>query len=270
MLQVPASAMRGKSMVAEALALRVLSGDYPPGRPLPNELMLLTEFGVSRTCLREALQMLSAKGLVRSRPKLGTFVREPHDWNFLDADILRLRQRVVPRPVFLRELFAVRRMVEPETAALSAINATPAMLAKMQIAVLDMARINNSRSEALTEADVAFHRLLLAASGNALLSGLGACIEEALRASISITSHPDVGSPFALDKHLAVFEAVCDGNAGAARNNMIALLDMTEEVLNRASYGERMAPASAPADDALSPSPEIRAPARVAASRGRG
>ncbi len=237
---MPGSSARvahGKSVVAETLTLRILGGEYPPAHPLPNEATLLGEFGVSRTCLREALQMLGAKGLVRSRPKLGTFVREPHDWNYLDADVLRLRQRVVPKPICVRELFAVRRMVEPETAALSAQNATPAMLAKMQIAVLEMARGNGKRSEEITEADVTFHRLLLAASGNALLSGFGACIEEALRASISITSDPRVGSPFALDKHLAVFEAVCDGNAAAARNNMIALLDMTEGVLEQAGYG---------------------------------
>jgi DNA-binding FadR family transcriptional regulator len=98
------------------------------------------------------------------------------------------------------------------------------------------------------EADVRFHRLLLAASGNSLLSGLGACIEEALRASISITSHPAVNHVFALDKHLAVFEAVCDGDPKAARKNMIALLDMTEEVLEKAEYGEAIedsAPATA-------------------------
>jgi DNA-binding FadR family transcriptional regulator len=231
-------AKRGKAAVVEALALRILGGDYPPGKPIPNEATLLGEFGVSRTCLREALQMLGAKGLVRSRPKLGTFVREPHNWNFLDVDLLRVRQRLLPKPEFLRELFAVRRMVEPGTAALAARNATPAMLAKLQIAVLDMARGHGARTEETMEADVSFHRLLLAASGNALLSGLGACIEEALRASISITSHPDVGSRFALDKHLAVFEAVCDGNAEAARKNMVALLDMTEEVLEKAKYGE--------------------------------
>lgn len=224
-------------MVAEALMLRILSGDYPAGKPLPNEASLLGEFGVSRTCLREALQMLAAKGLVRSRPKLGTFVREEHDWNFLDADILRMRQRVVSKPVFLRDLFAVRRMVEPETAALAAVNATPAMLAKLQASVLDMASGNGARTETTVEADVAFHRLLLAASGNALLSGLGACIEEALRSSIDITSHPDVGSPFALDKHLAVFKAVRDGDAGAARKAMTALLDMTEDTLEKAEYG---------------------------------
>jgi DNA-binding FadR family transcriptional regulator len=246
MPRTEARVAHGKSVVADTLTLRILGGDYPPARPLPNEATLLGEFGVSRTCLREALQMLGAKGLVRSRPKLGTFVRDPHDWNFLDADVLRLRQKVVPKPVFLRELFAVRRMVEPETAALSAVNATPAMLAKMQIAVLEMARGNGALTEKIAEADVTFHRLLLAASGNALLSGLGACIEQALRASISITADPRVGSPFALDKHLAVFEAVCDGNAGAARNNMIALLDMTEEVLERAGYGAALT-ADAPA-----------------------
>lgn len=238
MRQAPVKAVRGKARVAEALILRILGGEYPPGKPLPNEAALLHEFGVSRTCLREALQMLGAKGLVRSRPKLGTFVRESHDWNFLDADLLRLRQRLVSKPVFLRELFAVRRMIEPETAALAARNATPAMLASLQIAVLGMARGYGARTGETMEADVSFHRLLLAASGNALLSGLGACIEEALRASISITSQPDVGSRFALDKHLAVFEAVCDGNAAAARKHMVALLDMTEKVLEKANYGE--------------------------------
>jgi DNA-binding FadR family transcriptional regulator len=231
---------RAKATVAEALALRILGGEYPQGKPLPNEATLLAGFGVSRTCLREALQMLAAKGLVRSRPKLGTFVRESHDWNYLDADLLRWRQQVVSRPVFLRELFAVRRMVEPDTAALAAEHATPAMLARLQAALLGMARGNGAYTPETTEADVSFHRLLLAASGNALLSGLGACIEEALRASISISSHPKFAIPFALDKHIAVFEAVRDGDAAGARRRMVALLDLTAESLERARYGEGM------------------------------
>jgi DNA-binding FadR family transcriptional regulator len=244
MREMPVRAARAKMVVAEALALRILGGQYPAGKPLPHEASLLGEFGVSRTCLREALQMLAAKGLVRSRPKLGTFVRESLHWNFLDADILRWRQRIVSRPVFLRELVQVRRMVEPETAALAAGNADPAMLAEMQAALAEMARGNGERTDATTEADVAFHRLLLAASGNALLSGLGACIEEALRASISISSHPDVAVPFALDQHVAVFEAVRDGNAAAARKRMVALLDLTSQSLERARYGEGMTEAA--------------------------
>jgi DNA-binding FadR family transcriptional regulator len=240
-MREPPKAARGKAFVAEALMLRILGGDYPSGKPLPHEAMLLGEFGVSRTCLREALQMLGAKGLVRSRPKLGTFVREPHNWNFLDADLLRLRQRVVSKPVFLRELFAVRRMVEPETAALAAMNVTPALLEKLADALRDMGAGDGARTDLTTEADVAFHRLLLAASGNALLSSLGACIEQALRASISITSRKEVESPLALDKHLAVLDAVRARDPQAARNRMTDLLDMTEDTLERAGYGEKVA-----------------------------
>jgi GntR family transcriptional regulator, galactonate operon transcriptional repressor len=238
MREAPVRAARAKAVVAEALALRILGGTYPPAKPLPNEAALLGEFKVSRTCLREALQMLAAKGLVRSRPKLGTFVRPSLHWNFLDADILRWRQHLVPPPVFLRELVQVRRMVEPETAALAAGNATPEVLALLQEALAEMARGNGARTEATTEADVVFHRLLLAASGNALLSGLGACIEEALRSSITISSHPDFAVPFALDQHVAVFEAVRDGNPEAARQRMLAVLDITSLSLEKAGYGE--------------------------------
>jgi GntR family transcriptional regulator, galactonate operon transcriptional repressor len=242
---------RGKALVAETLALRILGGEYPPGKPLPNEATLLGEFCVSRTCLREALQMLSAKGLVRSRPKLGTLVRERHDWNFLDADLLRWRQRVVSRPTFLRELFSVRRIVEPETAALAAENATPEMLSRLEAALFDMARGNGAYTKQTIEADVAFHRLLLAASGNALLSGLGACIEEALRASIFVSSHPAVALPFALDKHVAVFEAVRARNPAAARKRMTAMLDLTLEALEREDYGEQLNERSAEHDQKL-------------------
>jgi DNA-binding FadR family transcriptional regulator len=232
-MDAPEKARLMKTVVAEGLALRILKGEYRPGQPIPAEAILLGEFGVSRTCLREALQMLTATGLVYSRPKLGTLVRDPLDWNFLDADLLRWRRQVVSKQTFLRELFTVRRMVEPETAALAAENATPEMIAALQNTVMAMARGNGERTEGTLEADVAFHRLLLAASGNAMLSGLGACIEEALRASISITSAPGVGSKFALDKHVDVFEAIRDRKPAAARKHMNALLDMTWDVVAR-------------------------------------
>jgi DNA-binding FadR family transcriptional regulator len=121
----------------------------------------------------------------------------------------------------------------------------------MQAALIDMARGNGARTAQTIEADVAFHRLLLAASRNALLSGLGACIEEALRASIDVSSHPAVAAPFALDKHVAVFDAVCAGNPAAARKRMMALLDMTGESLEKARYGEGLEVAEGPLEEPL-------------------
>ncbi|MBL6431090.1 MAG: FadR family transcriptional regulator [Alphaproteobacteria bacterium] len=63
-MQDAASPLRGnlKSAVAEIIALRILDGSYPPGSTLPTEADLLADLGVSRTCLREALQTLVGKG----------------------------------------------------------------------------------------------------------------------------------------------------------------------------------------------------------------
>ena len=60
---------------------------------LPNEGALSSELKISRTAVREAIKMLTAKGLVGSRPRRGTEVRPVSDWNLLDSDVLRwLRQ----------------------------------------------------------------------------------------------------------------------------------------------------------------------------------
>jgi DNA-binding GntR family transcriptional regulator len=70
--QTPAS----QGTLLDKLRRLVLSGEYPPGAPLP-ELFLAEEFEVSRTPVREALKQLENEGLVEIRPKVGTFVRIP-------------------------------------------------------------------------------------------------------------------------------------------------------------------------------------------------
>ncbi len=222
--------------VAEAIAGRILRGDYPPGGLLPPEAELLAEFGVSRTCMREALQVLGAKGLVVSKTRIGTTVAERLYWNFLDADVLRWRQKSVSRDVLVPQLFAMRRLIEPEAAALAATNIDAKALDSLQKALLDMARGNGDRTAETIEADVAFHRILLAASGNILMSGFGAVVEEALRTSIWISSDPENRVPLALDMHIGVFDAVSDGDAPAAFRRMTMLLDATAEVLERAGF----------------------------------
>lgn len=222
-----------RDVVAEKLALRILKGTYPEGKILPPEASLLAEFDVSRTCLREALQVISSKGLINSRPKRGTLVRPSLDWNFLDADMLGWRQQVIARSPFLKELAEVRAIVEPEAAALAAKNATPAEIEAMRNACSEMKEGKGIRTEAAIEADVRLHRLILSASANALLSGLGACIEEALRASIAITSQPECESPMALVEHEAVVTAIAARDVEGARAAMRRIITTTEETLDR-------------------------------------
>ncbi|QGZ36691.1 FadR/GntR family transcriptional regulator [Stappia indica] len=227
--------MRGnlKSAVAETLALRILDGTYQPGTTLPTEAELLGSLGVSRTCLREALQILVGKGLITSRPKHGTSVRPEVNWNFLDDQMLTWRQKVVPQGQLLAELVAIREMVEPEAAALAAQNADAQTIAALREALDAMGIADGNRTPATQDADVRFHRLLLAAGGNALLSGLGACIENALRASIRISSDPGVSDPIALGQHAKVLDAVEAREPERAREEMRKLMAMTRALLTR-------------------------------------
>ncbi len=227
-----------KDIVAEKVALKILDGTYRQGAILPTEADLLNEHGVSRTCLREALQVLAGKGLISSRPKRGTIVRPSVDWNFLDADMLFWRQKTIPSHQFLAELTAIRTLVEPEAAALSAENASEAELSEMREALDAMRLADGKRTPDTMEADVRFHRLMLAASGNALLSGLGACIEEALRASIAVTSSPKVEDPIALAQHALVYDAIVARDPEKARAETRTLLGMTATLLKKAKAVE--------------------------------
>src|ERR1700685_3962784 len=109
--------------VADQLGLAILRGDFPPGDVLPPERKLCEMLGVSRTAMREAIRGLIAKGLIASRPKLGTRVRDPEHWNHLDADVLRWRLEVTDTEASLRKMFQLRRATEPAASAIAAENA---------------------------------------------------------------------------------------------------------------------------------------------------
>ena len=74
--------------VAEDIGARILKGEFAPGTLLPNEAEWCQAYKVSRTAVREAIRMLAAKGLVASRPKIGSRVEPRERWNLLDRDVL--------------------------------------------------------------------------------------------------------------------------------------------------------------------------------------
>ncbi len=83
------STQRGlDGLIARDIARKILSGQLTPGALLPSEVELCEQLGVSRTALREALKQLTSKGLLESRPKTGTRVRQRSSWNMLDAQLL--------------------------------------------------------------------------------------------------------------------------------------------------------------------------------------
>ena len=82
---------------------------------------LADEVTVSRTAYREALKFLTSKGLIEAKPKTGTRVRPRGEWNLLDPDILRWSLQAGPSLDFARDLFELRRTIEPEATRLAAL-----------------------------------------------------------------------------------------------------------------------------------------------------
>src|SRR3569623_3291095 len=91
--KAPDARARRKSLrihgtIARDLGILIVSGRYKPGEVLNGEVAASDRLHVSRTAYREAVRILSAKGLVESRPKTGTRVSEREKWHLLDPDVL--------------------------------------------------------------------------------------------------------------------------------------------------------------------------------------
>ena len=132
-------------------------------------------FGVSRTVLREALRTLTSKGLIESRPRVGTRVRPKPAWNLLDVDVLDWYSRVAPAMDFALKLQEMREMIEPYAAALAAASHSDATFASLDAAHSAMLAARNV--DEWVRADLQFHLSVLAACSNELLIPLGTLIE---------------------------------------------------------------------------------------------
>src|SRR5262249_40351542 len=141
----------------------------------------------SRTVVREAIKVLAAKGLIVSRPKTGTQVRERRYWHMLDPDVLAWRLEAEPGDDFYRNIFEARRLIEPAVAALAATHATDAEVAELETTFARMEESAGSNREAYVEADVRFHELILADCHNELLTHLGSTLRGVFRASFTRT-----------------------------------------------------------------------------------
>jgi len=191
-------------MVAATLGRRIVSAQYKPGETLPTEPKIQEEFRVSRTAVREAIRLLSAKGLTLSRPKTGTRVRPMAEWNMLDPDVLRWHLDQKPSDTFIHALFEMREIIEPAAAARAAERATEEEIAAIGRA-MDGIEHEERGGAAQIQADVDFHMALLEGSHNPMLRSVGALIESALEITFSMGWRMQSDAVF---QHRAVYDAI--------------------------------------------------------------
>lgn len=236
------TALRGlHAQTVETIGSRIVRGRYAPGTPLsPDELE--EEFGISKTVLREALRVLAAKGLVDARQKRGTVVRPRSSWSLLDADLLRW-QGGEADAAFLANLAEVRGIVEPAGARLAAERHTDDDIRALRDAVQAMGDAGTDAA-AVVAADLAFHRALLDAAHNELLSRMEVVIEAGLRARDQVV-HSGENWPDSIGVHQAIIDAITAGDGAAAQRAVEALLEQASQDV--ALVARKPSPPSSPA-----------------------
>ncbi|TCP36507.1 FadR/GntR family transcriptional regulator [Sphingomonas sp. BK235] len=212
--------------LARRLGVAIVTGQYPSGAVLPGELELAGQFGVSRSVIRESLRMLSAKGLVESRPKAGTRVRERALWNLLDPELLAWMFEGAPSLGFVRSLFQLRMIVEPAAAELAAVQRSAAQLSRMGHALEVMAQ-HGLRTQDGQTADQRFHATILEATGNELLVSLSSSIAAAVRWTTFFKYRVPLHYRDPIPLHRELFEAIANGDTAAARG-------VTEQLIGQA------------------------------------
>ena len=225
--------------VLETLGREIAQGIIPAGAVLPPELELEVRFGVGRGVVREAIKMLSGKGLVSTRPRHGTHVLPRQDWSMLDRDVLNwLVGQHKPDRKLLLAVQEVRLIIEPAAAALAATRATPKDRQRIHAALEAMEASHNQATA--TAADKAFHLAILDATHNPVLQGFRGAIDTILSA-VFVVAVDSVDGWFEdnLPNHAATARAIEEGDEKKARRAMEQVLGYTQSKLSRQKAGAR-------------------------------
>jgi DNA-binding FadR family transcriptional regulator len=208
--------------LGDHIGLAIVRGDFPTSQSLPSETRLCEMLGVSRTAMREAIRGLVAKGLVESRPKVGTRVREPEHWNHLDPDVLRWQLEVSDTDAYLRKMFQLRHATEPAAAAIAAEWAHGDDHARLRAAFEEIVAAGDN-NRAWVEADLKFHKTIYLATHNEFFWPIGQLFSLALKEMFRIAA---LGShrPRAVVEHRDLLNAIVGGKPDLARAAALTLL----------------------------------------------
>jgi DNA-binding FadR family transcriptional regulator len=221
------------NQVIHELGRLIVSGELAPGEGLPREELLAERMNVSRTALREAMKVLSAKGLIESRQKTGTRVRDTVHWNQLDADVLAWRCASMPTEDFVEKLVEMREIIEPAAAAAAARRRSAEQLARIDAAYAAMDASTNLDEWA--EADLAYHEAVLHATNNELMISLFSVIETALGTYFVLSARTASNFKYSLPHHKKLLDAIRRRQPEVARQAMTGMVAESRSNIRRHS-----------------------------------
>jgi DNA-binding FadR family transcriptional regulator len=218
--------------MVDRLGHAIVTGSFD-GKRFPTEAELTTQYGVSRVVTREAVKMLTAKGLLSSRPRQGTIIEPASSWNLFDTDVLNWLLERKFSVELLRHFTELRLAIEPMAAQFAAQSAGEGEVEAIDAGFRRMELADRGEDDAL-DADIAFHVAIMHASKNPFFHQFESVVSTALRSSIRFTNRLK-GHSASLPEHEAVLEAIRRRDPEGARVAMyriiadvLALIDAAE------------------------------------------
>ena len=179
-------------LVASRLRKSIIDGDLLEGDALPSEAVLMEQFGVSRPTLREAYRVLESEALITVRRGAhgGARVHVP------DSDVVARYAALVLeyRSATLRDVYAVRAVLEPASVAMAAERRPPANLEKLWASIEEAERSADDPLRFI-ELQTQFHKLLIEASGNQTMILMYEMLQHIIEKSNIVHVQHDAGSP---------------------------------------------------------------------------
>ena len=220
--------------VVDILGFRMAAGEYQEGEVLPVEQDLADSLEVGRNALREAVKVLSGKGLISTAPRSGTKVRPRGEWNMLDPDVLRWHADPdIATEKFMLDLIEMRGIIEPKAAELAAVRATKEDLATILSAYDTMAGSGEDR-QARLDADILFHSAILKASHNEVLNhfkyAIAAYLKAHFRRGGAVSDEIDQKD---LERHRQIAWAIAASKVKSAYSLTVEMLDSNHSHFSR-------------------------------------
>lgn len=219
------------------LGLRIAGGVWPVGEVISREADLVEDLRVSRSVVREAVRIISAKGMLRSRTSDGTRVQQRSKWRLLDPDVMEWCIQAGDRKSLLSDLLQLRLVLEPGVARTATELATEEQRAEVErawqakVAVFKDADLpSDLRRHEFIKTDLDFHRSLIACVSSELLDQLFGVIEAALGLLLDLQMRARgytsemIGMGESHELHEAVFDAFAARDPNRAEAAMRKLI----------------------------------------------
>ncbi|QWW68107.1 FadR/GntR family transcriptional regulator [Rhizobium sp. WYJ-E13] len=210
---------------SEAIRSEILAKRWAVGEKLPNEASLSAMLSVSRGTVREAVRVLVSQGLLETRQGSGTYVLSITD-NSLPLTMARRAS--------LRDQFEARCALDVEGARLAAIRKTPDAIAGLRVLLAERGNYEGGDPAGFIERDLAFHKAVIAASGNRAMIEIYDFFSTSIAETIAATLDKAIPEPD-MQAHQAIVDAIETGDPGkadaAVRDFMAPVLSALDRML---------------------------------------